>query len=177
MATIPALATPEIIITNGQAVTTSLAVSEYFTKQHHHVVQKIESLECSDEFLTRNFSRVQFEHRGNNYQAYEITRDGFAFLAMGFTGKKAATFKENYITAFNAMEATLNGHQPSLPECSQILLTLQNGKVIDSRAVRKNEVIASLGTFIEMAERGGYLVIHTDDLKSLSFGRKPRSDE
>ena len=40
---------------------------------------------------------------------YQITRDGFAFLAMGFTGKRAAQFKEAYINAFNQMEQALIG--------------------------------------------------------------------
>lgn len=31
---------------------------------------------------------------------YEITRDGFVYIAMGFTGKKAAEFKERYIGAY-----------------------------------------------------------------------------
>ncbi|MGK5722010.1 Rha family transcriptional regulator, partial [Proteus mirabilis] len=31
----------------------------------------------------------------------------FVFLVMGFTGKKAAQFKEAYIAAFNRMEAEL----------------------------------------------------------------------
>ena len=38
---------------------------------------------------------------------YEITRDGFTLLAMGFTGKKAMQFKIKYIAAFNEMEAKL----------------------------------------------------------------------
>ncbi len=38
---------------------------------------------------------------------FNITRDGFSFLAMGFTGKKAAEFKERFIAAFNAMEQRL----------------------------------------------------------------------
>ena len=32
---------------------------------------------------------------------YEITKDGFVFLVMGYTGKKAAEFKEAYIKKFN----------------------------------------------------------------------------
>ena len=40
---------------------------------------------------------------------YYITRDGFTFLAMGFTGKIAAKFKEAYINAFNEMENKLRG--------------------------------------------------------------------
>lgn len=36
-----------------------------------------------------------------------MTKDGFVFLVMGFTGKKAAAFKEAYIAEFNRMEAGL----------------------------------------------------------------------
>jgi phage regulator Rha-like protein len=38
---------------------------------------------------------------------YRITRDGFTFLCMGFTGAEAAKWKEAYINAFNEMEAAL----------------------------------------------------------------------
>ncbi len=174
MATIPTQTQPEITIVDGHAVTTSTTVAEYFGKQHHHVVQKIEKLECSAEFSTRNFSRVQFEHRGNTYNAYQITRDGFAFLAMGFTGKRAAIFKEHYINAFNVMEAKLSAGAPAFPERIELLITLENGAIVDSRPVQKGEVIASLDTFIELTERRGYLVIHPDDLKSLSLGHNKR---
>ncbi|MEJ1549398.1 Rha family transcriptional regulator, partial [Escherichia coli] len=54
-----------------------------------------------------NFSRVKFEHRGNTYNAYQITKNGFVFLVMGFTGKKAAAFKEAYIAEFDRMEEEL----------------------------------------------------------------------
>ena len=36
-----------------------------------------------------------------------MSRDGFTFLAMGFTGREAAQFKEDYIAEFNAMEEEL----------------------------------------------------------------------
>lgn len=108
----PALANtatnPTVFIHDGKAVTTSKDVAEYFGKEHQKVVLKISTLDCSEQFLTRNFSRVQFEHRGNTYDAYEMTKDGFVFLVMGFTGKKAAAFKESYIGEFNRMESSLN---------------------------------------------------------------------
>ncbi|MBJ1992775.1 Rha family transcriptional regulator, partial [Escherichia coli] len=107
MATISPLSRPSVTIENGNAITTSIDIAEFFEKQHHHVVQKIESLECSEQFLTRNFSRVKFEHRGNTYNAYQITKNGFVFLVMGFTGKKAAAFKEAYIAEFDRMEKQL----------------------------------------------------------------------
>ncbi len=105
MATIPAIAQPEITIVNGQAVTSSLAVADYFTKRHDDVLKKIRSLECSPEFTARNFAESEYtDATGRTLPCYQITRDGFAFLAMGFTGKRAAQFKESYITAFNQME-------------------------------------------------------------------------
>ena len=36
-----------------------------------------------------------------------MTKDGFTFLVMGYRGKKAAKFKEDYIKAFNSMESIL----------------------------------------------------------------------
>lgn len=42
-------------------------------------------------------------------KAYRLTRDGFTFLAMGFTGERAQAFKWAYIDAFNRMEAQLHG--------------------------------------------------------------------
>ena len=36
-------------------------------------------------------------------RAWNMTKDGFMFLVMGFTGTKAATIKEAYIAEFNRM--------------------------------------------------------------------------
>jgi Rha family phage regulatory protein len=41
-----------------------------------------------------------------------MTKDGFTFLVMGFTGAEAAKFKLAYITAFNDMEAKLRAPAP-----------------------------------------------------------------
>ncbi|MBJ5131902.1 ash family protein, partial [Salmonella enterica subsp. enterica serovar Kentucky] len=56
MATVPTLAQPEISVINGQAVTSSLAVADYFTKRHDDVLKKIRALDCSPEFTARNFA-------------------------------------------------------------------------------------------------------------------------
>ncbi|HHX9830544.1 TPA: Rha family transcriptional regulator, partial [Salmonella enterica subsp. enterica serovar Weltevreden] len=109
MATVPTLAQPEISVINGQAVTSSLAVADYFTKRHDDVLKKIRALDCSPEFTARNFAVSDYtDASGRKLPCYNITRDGFAFLAMGFTGKRAAQFKEAYINAFNQMEKQLS---------------------------------------------------------------------
>lgn len=120
MTTIPTLSHPQVTIENGRAVTTSLAVAVYFKKAHKDVLKKIDALDCSPEFTSANFcADVQTIKIGNgakrDSRSYKITKDGFVFLVMGFTGKKAAAFKEAYIAEFNRMEATLRGEPASLP--------------------------------------------------------------
>lgn len=121
MATIPAIAHPKITVINGQAVTSSLAIADFFTKRHDDVLKKIRALECSPEFTARNFAVSEYtDTSGRKLPCYQITRDGFAFLAMGFTGKRAAQFKESYITAFNQMEKQIyNAVGPSASDAQR----------------------------------------------------------
>ncbi|WP_421526297.1 Rha family transcriptional regulator [Pseudomonas yamanorum] len=99
---------------NGEVFTSTQQVAEAFEKLHNHVIAKVRALECSAQFLTDNFSSVKFEHRGNTYEAFEMTKDGFMFLVMSFTGKKAAAIKEGYIAAFNWMAEQLGLSSKSL---------------------------------------------------------------
>jgi Rha family phage regulatory protein len=97
---------------NGTPMTTSLLVAEVFGKAHRGVLRDIDNLDCSEDFQMHNFVQMfKIRELPNGGQAqdryYNITRDGFTFLAMGYTGKKAAEFKEKYIAAFNAMEQQL----------------------------------------------------------------------
>ena len=88
--------------------TTSLIVARAFEKEHKNVLRDIENLECSALFNELNFEPVEYKDaKGEMRPAYRLTRDGFAFLAMGFTGKKAAAWKEKFLEAFNAMERAL----------------------------------------------------------------------
>ena len=101
-----------VFIQDQQVKTTSLKVAEIFAKQHKNVIQKIESLDCSPEFTSANFSaHVQTIEIGNGAtresKYYEMTKDGFMFLVMGFTGAAAAKIKEAYINTFNQMAAML----------------------------------------------------------------------
>ena len=93
---------------NGIPTTTSLVIAQAFEKEHKDVLRAIYNMECSPEFNERNFAPVGYKDaKGEIRPAYRLTRDGFAFLAMGFTGKKAAAWKERFLEAFNTMEAAL----------------------------------------------------------------------
>lgn len=134
-----AIATPDLEIIEGQITTTSLQIAEHFGKVHRDVVRAIENIECSKEFRLRNFAQSSFEAGMPNggkrkHKAYRLTRDGFVFLAMGFTGKDAAQWKEAYITAFNKMEQELLAKRTSLPYTAQPRdkLTLDQGDELRS---------------------------------------------
>ena len=102
--------TKDLVILNGKGIptTTSLKVAEVFGKRHDTVLRKIKTLDCSADFNARNFAAVDYrDGKGEKRPMFEMTRDGWSFLVMGFTGKKAAQFKERFIEAFNRMEAAL----------------------------------------------------------------------
>lgn len=91
-----------------KVVVSSRDIARVFGKEHYNVIRDIKKLDCSESFNALNFEAVEYKDaKGEMRPEYLITRDGFTFLAMGFTGEKAAKFKEAYIEAFNAMEKAL----------------------------------------------------------------------
>lgn len=112
---------PVIHIHRQKVTTSSIAVAEYFGKNHKNVLRAIQHLECSEEFNRLNFAPVKYiDAKGEKRPAYEITKDGFAMLAFGFTGKQAAAFKERYINAFNRMLADLPADRESAIHAKRI---------------------------------------------------------
>lgn len=106
---------------NNQLTTTSLKIAERFGMAHKDVLRKVQHLEIPSDFQRRNFALLQEVTKVGNggYKKnpyYEITRDGFTLLAMGFTGKKAMKFKIDFINAFRAMEAELMNRKPTFTE-------------------------------------------------------------
>lgn len=96
---------PSVKLIDGKPTTTSLQVAKFFRKEHYRVLRAIKNLNCSPEFSAANFGVVEYvDAKGEKRQEYTITKDGFMFLAMGFTGKEAAIWKEKFIEAFNALE-------------------------------------------------------------------------
>lgn len=97
-----------VIMHDQQAVTTSLVLAEAFEKQHKHVIEVIEKKISTAEnsaLLKNMFIEDSYiASNGKQNKMYYLNRDGFTFIAMGFTGKKADEFKLKYIDAFNKME-------------------------------------------------------------------------
>ncbi|EIP9668813.1 Rha family transcriptional regulator [Salmonella enterica] len=177
MATALTLSHPEVTIENGRAVTTSVAVAEYFRKLHKNVIQKIETLECSPEFNRLNFKPVDYtDAKGEKRPAYQITKNGFVFLVMGFTGKKAAAFKEAYIAEFDRMENELRQQKPR-PVCNEIIhgdgRTLvirfdEHGNIKDSQSVPNNACICTVENFKFFLEQKGWTLINRSEIKNMT---------
>lgn len=97
-----------VIMKNKQAVTSSLQVAEVFEKNHRDVLEAIRTKMHSAEFSAqyqKMFVEGSYKDKsGKSNPMYYMNRDGFAFIVMGFTGRKADSFKLQYIKAFNSME-------------------------------------------------------------------------
>lgn len=105
-----------IVINNEQPVTTSRNVAVNFNKQHKHVLKAIDELKAGLAEKSSNlFYDTTYTHHQNKrtFREMLMTKDGFALLAMGFSGKKAIQFKLAYIEQFNKMEEELNNQSLS----------------------------------------------------------------
>ena len=110
----------------NQVVVSSRDVARVFEKRHDNVLKDIRELKISSEFRLLNFEESNYLNEQSKQQPqYILTRDGFAIIAMGYTGKKAMQFKEAYINTFNRMESLLRERQTT-----DWLETRKKGKII-----------------------------------------------
>lgn len=110
---------PIVTVRDGEAFANSRDVAAFFGKRHDHVLRDIDGLISHAPDLGNGpFSLKQSMHPaivGRIDRSYDMTRDGFTLLAMGFTGSAALRFKLRYIEAFNAMEAELRSRPAADP--------------------------------------------------------------
>lgn len=163
-----------VFIQNDQIKTNSLKVAEVFGKRHDHVLRKVESILAmkftdpnfgARDFTEHNFSLSDYQDKsGRSLPMYEMTKDGFIFLAMGFTGEEAATIKIAYINAFNQIAELLLKQQNQLQ-------TVDVGSVVQLRSGSPNLTVNTL--YDDLAEviwfRGGRIVRETLPLSCLTL--------
>ena len=80
----------------SKTITTSETVAKVFGKLHAHVMRDIrEILESGDEEFNRsNFGLVEYiDKKGEKRPMFEMTKDGFMLLVMGYKTKKAMEIK------------------------------------------------------------------------------------
>ena len=122
----------EVVVTrndNGELVVTSRQVAEDFGKRHDQVLRDIEVYK--NRISTPQFCGlfIESEYRASNgkmNKEYLLTRDGFSFLVMGFTGAKADEWKLKYIEAFNKMEQAIKNPYSHLSKEVQAIFALDH---------------------------------------------------
>lgn len=112
---------------NGTVVVSSRDIARDFDKRHSDVTEIIRKLTTENSAVKNMMIESKFEHRGNKYTEYLLTRDGFSLLVMGFTGAPALQWKLKYIDAFNKMEQALRNQVPQLSEKQQCILAIYDG--------------------------------------------------
>lgn len=139
-----------VMMKNRKVVTSSLQVAEGFEKKHKDVLEaidnKIQSAENSAHYKEMFYEDSYLDSRNRKQRIYYMNRDGFSFIAMGFTGNKADSFKLDYIRAFNEMEAYIKYEAMDTEDImietlrTQKQLKLKINNVADDVEVLKKEV-------------------------------------
>lgn len=143
-----------VIMKDQQAVTSSLQVAETFEKQHKHVIEaieaKIQSAENSAHYQNMFAEGRYKDSRGRMQRLYYMNRDGWAFIAFGFTGKKADAFKLKYIEAFNQMENHIKEQldtstlSPELQFMNSVVQSLAKQEIANKRLEHKVDNITDI---------------------------------
>ncbi len=101
-----------------------------------------------------------------------MTKYGFSFLVMGYNGKVVGKFKEDFINAFNKMEAYIKSLQHQVPtifaealqlasdqakqlEQQQQQLTEQKQKVIFADAITQSKSSCLIGELAKIIAQNG----------------------
>ncbi|WP_246033004.1 Rha family transcriptional regulator [Falsirhodobacter xinxiangensis] len=128
--------------------TTSKIIAERFGKRHADVLRAIRDMvEKEPVWGQRNFASFKNNDlTGESTSHYEMTRDGYSMLVMGFTGEKAMEWKIRFLEAFNKMEAILKAQsQPvaiDLNDPAQLMPLLASYTQRTQIAEAKVEVMA-----------------------------------
>ncbi|WP_351123339.1 Rha family transcriptional regulator [Shewanella sp. T24-MNA-CIBAN-0130] len=153
----------QLVFINGQqTITNSLIVADYFGKLHHHVLRKIETIlkDAPHDFTSNHFwCNVQNQKVGattRDLKCYHMTKDGFMFLVMGFTGAKAAQLKINFINAFNEAQAKLSRTTHPF-ERQRMMFTWEAGRIVSSQPIHDDQFVTSRDKLVQYIREPRFL--------------------
>ncbi len=127
----------------GAIVVRSTEIADHFGKRHDHVLRDIDRLireagAHSPLMGAELFFATTFKNdRNRQYREFLMSRDGFALIAMGFTGTKALQWKLKYIDAFNQMESAVSAQNKGVMQSlSEAIALLESDKAIASESAK-----------------------------------------
>lgn len=167
-----------LIIRNDKVLGNTREVALSFGKQHKNILAKIDRTieewskdnELKNKLVGYFLKSSYIDEKGEYRKEYLLTRDGFSFLVMGFTGKKADKWKVKYIDMFNRMESALREKQSTEWKKTRI-----KGKL-----TRRSETDAISQYLIPLAidqgsKNSGKLYMNYSKLVNNSIGIPPKS--
>lgn len=176
---VPSHMHPIVFEKDGAVFANSRDVAAAFEKEHRNVMRDIDNLiKAEPQLGVLNFEQTPYvdPQNGQTYRSYNMNRDGFTLLAMGFTGAKALKWKLRYIEAFNEMEKQIRkGPQDiraalSDPTVLRSLLADYSWKVIELES-RVEEMRPSVQALDRIATADGSMSI-TEAAKNLQIAPK-----
>ena len=111
----------------GNPATDSVKVAAKFGKRHYNLLRDIRTIlahraenEAEGGALRSEATAIfhlchYHDSQGKEQEMYLLNRAAFTLLVLGFKGKKAAAFKEEYVAEFDRMEAMLRQIGASQP--------------------------------------------------------------
>jgi len=92
-----------------KVITNTIQLANYFLKRPSEINRRIALL--SNKGLCRIAPSYYLNQQGKKQKYYELNRDEFLLVVMGFTGSKADKFKSDFIQLFNQQETELRQWQ------------------------------------------------------------------
>ncbi|MBB1320592.1 Rha family transcriptional regulator [Shewanella sp. SR43-8] len=151
-----------VFINDKQTITNSQVVADYFGKKHYNVLRKIDEIitDAPIEFTSTHFRVHAVKLRAGavnrDSKIYEMTKDGFMFLVMGFTGAKAAELKINFINAFNEAQKRLSRTQHPF-ERQRMMFTWEGGKIVSSQPIDDDQFVTSRDKLVQYMREPRFL--------------------
>ena len=92
-----------------KVITSTVQIADYFGKRHSNVIRRLTAL--SEIGLLKIEPSYYLNQQAKKQKYYQLNRDQFLLVVMGFTGSKADQFKADFIQHFNQQETELRQWQ------------------------------------------------------------------
>jgi len=172
-----AIAQAESALISSNLTADSRVIADRFERRHAEVLRSIRKIvDQTADWGQCNFAPIKINDlTGETTSHVEMTRDGFALLVMGFTGRKAMAWKIKFLEAFNAMEEQLRTQpQPvaDLPFEFDLLLS-EAARLSDElwaasdALMRAREIKASLYSKIEYDQMARHIAKPKSEVSSI----------
>lgn len=149
----------------GNPATDTVKVAAKFGKRHSHVLRDVRVILAhrAENEATGGAPKSgptpegaifhlygYHDSQGKAQEMYLLNRAAFTLLVLGFKGKKAAAFKEEYVAEFDRMETELRSFQDDAPVVNLLEHTSREVQVANSKSINNHKyLIGGVGTVIQ----------------------------